>query len=86
MKEDRDLENKADNSMNYLLGWNEEFKSAFSAHKGPYADGRVVSRHKIVYEILIPGDSVIQVEISGALLKTGRQLVVGDFIVLLCQL
>jgi len=85
MKEDNDLENKAHNSVNSLPGWNKEFELAFSDYIGPYMAGRVVSRHKTVSEILIPGGSVIQAGISGALLKTGRQPVVGDFVVLLYQ-
>jgi ribosome biogenesis GTPase len=85
MKDNYDIENRAHDCMNYLPGWDEELESAFSAYKGPYVAGRVSSRHKTVYEILIPGYSVIKVGLSGALLKTGRQPVVGDFVVLLCQ-
>jgi len=70
--------------MNRVPGWNEELESAFSAYKGPYIAGRVVSRHKTVCEILIP-DAVVQAGISGALLRIGKQPVVGDFVVLLDQ-
>lgn len=68
-----------------IPGWNKELGSAFSVYKGPYIPGRVVSRHKTVWEILIPG-TVIKAGISGALSRTGKQPVVGDFVVLLEQM
>jgi ribosome biogenesis GTPase len=72
------------NVINHIPGWNEEVDAAFSAYKGPYAAGRVTSRHKTVCEVLIPS-SFVQVGISGALLKIGKQPAVGDFVVLLDQ-
>jgi len=70
--------------INHIPGWNEELEAAFSAYKGPYAAGRVTSRHKTVCEVLIAG-SFVQAGISGALLKIGKQPAVGDFVVLLDQ-
>ena len=58
--------------MNAVPGWNEELESAFSTYKGPYMAGRVMSRHKTVCEILIPG-ATVQAGISGALLRIGKQ-------------
>ena len=84
MKDPRETEGAGHNCMNRVPGWNEELESAFSAYKGPYIAGRVVSRHKTVCEILIQG-AVVQAGISGALLRIGKQPVVGDFVVLLDQ-
>ena len=67
-----------------IPGWNEDLELAFSAYKGPYTPGRVASRHKTVCEVLVSG-AVVQAGISGALLKIGKQPVVGDFVVLLDQ-
>lgn len=67
-----------------ITGWNEELESAFSIYKGPYVAGRVMSRHKTLCEILISGE-IIKAGISGALLRLGKQPVVGDFVVLLDQ-
>ena len=67
-----------------LPGWDEELESAFSAYNGSYIPGRVVSRHKTVWEVLIPG-TTIKAGISGALVKSGKQPEVGDFVVLLNQ-
>ena len=84
MNDPRETEGTGHNCINRVPGWNEELESAFSAYKGPYIAGRVVSRHKTVCEILIPG-AVVQAGISGALLRIGKQPVVGDFVVLLDQ-
>ena len=84
MNDHRETEGSGHNCMNRVPGWNEELESAFSAYKGPYIAGRVVSRHKTVCEILILG-AVVQAGISGALLRIGKQPVVGDFVVLLDQ-
>jgi len=67
-----------------IPGWNKKLELAFSAYKGPYTPGRVSSRHKTVCEVLVSG-AVVQAGISGALLKIGKQPVVGDFVVLLDQ-
>jgi ribosome biogenesis GTPase len=67
-----------------IPGWDEELELAFSAYQGSYLAGRVISRHKTVCEILIPG-AVVQAGISGALQRIGKQPVVGDFVVLLYQ-
>lgn len=67
-----------------IIGWNEELESAFSIYEGSYLAGRVMSRHKTVCEILISG-TMMKAGISGALLRVGKQPVVGDFIVLLDQ-
>jgi len=84
MNDHNETEGSGHDCMNAVPGWNEELESAFSAYKGPYLPGRVVSRHKTVCEILIPG-AVVQAGISGALLRIGKQPVVGDFVVLLDQ-
>lgn len=76
--------NSAHSDTDTIPGWNEELELAFSAYKGPYTPGRLVSRHKTVCEILIPG-SVVQAGISGALQRIGKQPVAGDFVVLLDQ-
>ena len=57
---------------------------AIRSYYDSYLAGRVVSRHKTVCEILIPG-AVVQAGISGALQRIGKQPVVGDFVVLLDQ-
>ena len=67
-----------------IPGWNKELELAFSSYKGPYTPGRVASRHKTVCVVLVSG-AVVQAGISGALLKIGKQPVVGDFVVLLDQ-
>ncbi len=72
------------NKKTKIIGWNEELESAFSIYEGSYMAGRVMSRHKTVCEILISG-ATIKAGISGALLRIGKQPVVGDFIVLLDQ-
>jgi ribosome biogenesis GTPase len=70
--------------VNDIPGWDEELESAFSAYTGPYLAGRVMSRHKTVCDVLV-SDAVIRTGISGALLRIGKQPVVGDFVVLLDQ-
>jgi ribosome biogenesis GTPase len=70
--------------VNKIPGWDEELESAFSSYKGPYLAGRIAARHKTVCDVLI-SDAMIRTGISGALLRTGRQPVVGDFVVLLEQ-
>ncbi|WP_440948285.1 ribosome small subunit-dependent GTPase A [Methanosarcina sp. T3] len=67
-----------------IPGWDEDLESAFSVYQGSYLAGRVVSRHKTICEVLVPG-AVVQAGISGALQRIGKQPVVGDFIVLLDQ-
>ena len=84
MKDPRETEGAGHNCINRIPGWNEELESAFSAYKGPYLPGRVASRHKTVCDIFIPG-AVVQAGMSGALLRIGKQPVVGDFVVLLDQ-
>ncbi|AKB51259.1 putative GTPase related to EngC [Methanosarcina barkeri str. Wiesmoor] len=76
--------NSVHDDNNKIPGWNEDLELVFSAYKGPYTPGRVASRHKTVCQVLVSG-AVVQVEISGALLKIGKQPVVGDFVVLLDQ-
>ncbi|WP_407356443.1 ribosome small subunit-dependent GTPase A [Methanolobus sp. WCC5] len=73
-----------------IPGWGGELESAFSAYAGPYLAGRVISRHRTVCDVLTAysadtSDPVIKAGISGALLRTGKQPVVGDFVVLLNQ-
>lgn len=67
-----------------IPGWDEELGSAFSLYKGPYIPGRIISRHKTVWDVLV-SDNAIKAGISGALSRTGKQPVVGDFVVLLKQ-
>lgn len=71
-------------NLNSIPGWDNELETAFSAYKGPYIEGRVASRHKTICDILIP-DGIIKAAISGAMLRIGKQPVVGDFVVLLDQ-
>ncbi|HII00233.1 TPA: ribosome small subunit-dependent GTPase A [Methanosarcinaceae archaeon] len=84
MNDHSEVESPGHDRMKAVPGWNEELESAFSAYKGPYLPGRVASRHKTVCDILIPG-AVVQAGMSGALLRIGKQPVVGDFVVLLDQ-
>lgn len=70
--------------MHDIPGWNEALELAFSAYKDTYIAGRVTARHKTVCEVFIPG-AVVNAGISGALLKTSKHPVVGDFVVLLDQ-
>lgn len=88
MNNHSETESSGRNSVHYdadkIPGWNKDLELAFSAYKGPYTPGRVASRHKTVCEVLVSG-AVVQAGISGALLKIGKQPVVGDFVVLLDQ-
>lgn len=66
------------------LGWDTGLAEAFSRYSGPYVPGRVSCRQKTIYEVFIEGGT-IQAGISGALRRSGRIPVVGDFVVLLDQ-
>ncbi|MCC7576448.1 MAG: ribosome small subunit-dependent GTPase, partial [Methanomethylovorans sp.] len=55
-----------------IPGWDEELGSAFSAYKGPYIAGRIVSRHKTNWDVLI-ASTTIKAGSSGALLRIGKQ-------------
>ncbi len=66
------------------LGGDGEQEAAFARYTGPYLAGRVASRHRTVFDVLVTGGSV-RVGISGALRRLGRVPAVGDFVVLLDQ-
>ncbi|UGV41574.1 GTPase RsgA [Methanococcoides orientis] len=66
---------------NTLPGWNKELESAFSTYSGPYLAGRVVARHRSACDILF-SDDILNAETDVSLLKTSKQPVVGDFVVL----
>ena len=66
------------------LGWDEKQEEAFSRYTGPYVPGKVASRHKTVFDVLVPGETV-RVGTSGALRRLGKIPAVGDFVVLLNQ-
>jgi ribosome biogenesis GTPase len=66
------------------LGGDGEQEAAFARYTGPYLAGRVASRHRTVFDVLVAGGSV-RVGISGALRRLGRAPAVGDFVVLLDQ-
>jgi len=66
------------------LGGDGEQEAAFARYTGPYIAGRVSSRHRTVFDVLVPGGAV-RVGISGALRRLGRAPAVGDFVVLLDQ-
>ncbi|WFN33732.1 ribosome small subunit-dependent GTPase A [Methanogenium sp. S4BF] len=66
------------------LGWDEKQENAFSRYTGPYIPGRVASRHKTVFDVLLP-DETVRVGTSGALRRLGKVPAVGDFVVLLDQ-
>lgn len=70
--------------LNSIPGWDNELETAFAVYKGPYIAGRVASRHKTVCDVLIP-DRMITATSAGAMLRIGKQPVVGDFVVLLDQ-
>ena len=85
MNDNYEAKSSGHDRLDAIPGWNEELESAFSAYKGPYLAGRVMSRHKTVCEVLVPG-AVVQAGISGALQRIGKQPVVGNFVVLLNQM
>jgi ribosome biogenesis GTPase len=66
------------------LGADGEQEAAFARYAGPYTAGRVASRHRTVFDVLVAGGSV-RVGISGALRRLGRMPAVGDFVVILDQ-
>jgi ribosome biogenesis GTPase len=66
------------------LGADDEQEAAFARYSGPYIAGRVASRHRTVFDVLVSG-STHRVGISGALHRLGRIPAVGDFVVLLDQ-
>ncbi|WP_052402623.1 GTPase RsgA [Methanococcoides methylutens] len=66
---------------NTLPGWNKELESAFSTYSGPCLAGRVVARHRSACDILV-SDEILSAETDVSLLKTSKQPVVGDFVVL----
>ncbi|MBN1195393.1 MAG: ribosome small subunit-dependent GTPase A [Methanomicrobiaceae archaeon] len=63
------------------LGWDEACDAAFARYSGPYSAGRVSSRHRTVFDVLLAGGSV-RTGISGALRRLGRAPAVGDFVVI----
>ncbi|AKB85301.1 ribosome small subunit-dependent GTPase A [Methanococcoides methylutens] len=82
---DKDRDKMSNNSnLPFIPGWNASLESAFSAYKGPYIPGRIVTQHKTVWNILTEKGE-LQATISGAMRKVGKQPVVGDFVVLLDQ-
>ncbi|HDR73488.1 MAG TPA: ribosome small subunit-dependent GTPase A [Methanoculleus sp.] len=64
------------------LGAHGEQEAAFARYAGPYIAGRVASRHRTAFDVLVPG-SAVRVGVSGALRRTGRAPAVGDFVVIL---
>ncbi len=66
------------------LGWDETFASAFDRYRGPYLPGRVSCRQRTVFDV-ITADGTVSARASGALQRTGRLPVVGDFVVLFNQ-
>ena len=66
------------------LGWDGTFASAFKRYPEPYVPGRVTCRHRTVFDVAT-NDGAASVHASGALHRTGRLPVVGDFVVLLRQ-
>ena len=66
------------------LGWDEKQEEAFSRYTGPYVPGRVASRHKTAFDVLLPEETV-RAGTSGALRRLGKIPAVGDFVVLLNQ-
>lgn len=66
------------------LGWNETFAAAFDRYRGPYLPGRVSCRQRTVFDV-ITTDGSVSAHASGALQRTGRLPVVGDFVVLFNQ-
>ncbi|WP_135611682.1 ribosome small subunit-dependent GTPase A [Methanococcoides sp. AM1] len=68
----------------FIPGWNASLASAFSAYKGSYIPGRIAAQHKTLCNILTEKGEM-QAAISGAMRRTGKQPVVGDFVVVLDQ-
>lgn len=66
------------------LGWDETLAAAFDRYRGPYLPGRVSCRQRTVFDV-ITADGSVSAHASGALHRTGRLPVVGDFVVLLRQ-
>lgn len=66
------------------FGGDEAQEAAFARYAGPYLAGRVASRHRTVFDVLVGGGS-LRVGISGALHRLGRVPAVGDFVVVLDQ-
>jgi ribosome biogenesis GTPase len=64
------------------LGWREEHDNAFGKYPAQYLPGRVSCRQKTVWEVQT-SRGALTATISGALKKTGRSPVVGDFVVML---
>jgi ribosome biogenesis GTPase len=65
-----------------VLGADGEQEAAFARYAGPYLAGRVASRHRTVFDVLVAGGPV-RVGVSGALRRLGRVPAVGDFVVIL---
>ncbi|MBN1165578.1 MAG: ribosome small subunit-dependent GTPase A [Methanospirillaceae archaeon] len=76
--------NSPDNRVRTLsdLGWDEDLTKSFSRYTCPYVAGRVAAAQRTVYDVMLPGRSVL-VPVSGALQKIRSFPVVGDFVVLL---
>ncbi|WAI02068.1 ribosome small subunit-dependent GTPase A [Methanogenium organophilum] len=66
-------------------GWNKEQEEAFTRYTGPYLAGRVTSRHKTAFDVLLPQGETGRVGASGALRRLGKIPAVGDFVVVLDQ-
>ncbi|KQC05837.1 MAG: ribosome biogenesis GTPase RsgA [Methanoculleus sp. SDB] len=64
------------------LGWDEACDETFARYSGPYSAGRVSSRHRTAFDVLLAGGPA-RMGISGALRRTGRAPAVGDFVVIL---
>lgn len=66
------------------LGWDKKQEEAFTRYTGPYLAGRVTSRHRTVFDVLLAGETA-RVGTSGALRRLGKIPAVGDFVVVLDQ-
>ena len=69
----------------HTLGWSKEQEEAFTRYSGPYLAGRVASRHKTAFDVLLPSRETVRVGASGALRRLGKIPAVGDFVVVLDQ-
>lgn len=67
------------------FGWNNEQAEAFTRYTGPYLAGRIASRHKTAYDVILPSGETVRVGASGALRRLGKIPAVGDFVVVLDQ-